>query len=76
MRANLPQIVIPSKTPASLMHLRYVTSWQFRRMVGLMALPGVELATGDQCQYGAAIKSGDRIGDPIEKPTGCLRNPS
>ena len=39
-----------------------------------MAIPGVELASGDQCQYGSAIRRGPRIGDPVEKPTGFLSN--
>jgi hypothetical protein len=55
-------------------HPRYATSWQPRRMADLMALPNVELAHGDQCKYGSAIRSGMRIGDPIKKPTGFLSN--
>ena len=35
-------------------HPRWATSWQLRRMVQLMA--SVELAHGDQCQYGSVIR--------------------
>ena len=55
-------------------HPRYATSWQLRRMAELMAMPGVELATGDQCQYGSVIRRGARAGDAIKKPTGFLSN--
>ena len=33
-------------------------------------------AVGDQCQYGAQIKSGQHSGDPIKKPTGFMTNSS
>ena len=55
-------------------HARCATSWQLRRMEDLMALPGVELAHGDQCQYGAVIRRGAKTGDPIKKPSGFLSN--
>ena len=55
-------------------HLRYATSWQERRMADLMAMPGVELAHGDQCQYGSVIKRGAKTGNPVKKPTGFLSN--
>ena len=51
-------------------HPLHATSWQIRRMKELMAIPGVELASGDQCQYGSVIRRGARIGDPVGKPTG------
>ena len=55
-------------------HPRYATSWQLRRMAHLMATPGVELAHGDQCQYGSVIRRGQQVGDPVTKPTGFLTN--
>ena len=47
-------------------HPRYATSWQLRRMAHLMATPGVELAHGDQCQYGSVIRRGQQAGDPVK----------
>ena len=34
-------------------HSRYATSWQLKAVQDLTAVPGVQLAHGDQCQYGA-----------------------
>jgi hypothetical protein len=55
-------------------HPLHATSWQLRRMKDLMAKPGVDLAQGDQCQFGAVIRRGRRTGDSIKKPTGFLCN--
>ena len=55
-------------------HPRYATSWQLKAMQDLMAMPGVQLAHGDQCQYGAEAKRGAFKGQPIMKPSGFLTN--
>ena len=53
-------------------HLVYATSWQLRWRAELMGVPTVQLAQGDQCQYGAEAQSGSFKGSPILKPTGSL----
>jgi len=55
-------------------HPKYATSWDVDSMVRLAAMPGVLLAHGDQCQYGAEIKDGPDRGQPIKKPSGFLTN--
>ena len=45
-------------------HPEGATSWNVVHVVG------------DQCQYGAQIKSGMHSGDPIKKPTGVMTNSS
>ena len=39
----------------------YATSWQLRSVAHLLVIPGVELAHGDQCQYGSVIRRGQQI---------------
>ncbi len=51
-------------------HPLHATSWQLRRMADLMARPGVELASGDQCQYGQT----GGTDDPVKQPTGWMSN--
>ena len=55
-------------------HPRWATSWQLPSVEALMAVPGVGLTQGDQCQYGAESVSGKDMGCPIKKPTGFLSN--
>ena len=55
-------------------HPRHATSWRLRKMEDLMAIEGVELVEGDQCQFGSEIRRGQRKGDPVKKPIGCLSN--
>ena len=43
-------------------------------MSKLMAVPGVDLISADQCQFGAEVTSGHKAGCPIKKPTGFLSN--
>ena len=51
-------------------HPRWATSSNLRSMMELQAVEGVRFTQGDQCRYGAEVKSGPRSGDPIMKPTG------
>jgi hypothetical protein len=55
-------------------HPRYATSWQLEVMQDLMDVPGVQLAHGDQCQYGAEVQRGPLKGSPVMKPSGFLTN--
>ncbi len=55
-------------------HPRGASSWKVPSMEELRKIPGVELTTGDQCQYGAEASSGPQRGSPVMKPTGFLSN--
>ncbi len=55
-------------------HPMWATSWQIKEIEELMKQDGVTKVRGDQCQFGAEIKSGIHEGDPINKPTGFLTN--
>ncbi len=50
------------------------SSSALRHMQDLMAVPGVQKVTGDQCQFGAEIQRGPQRGAPVMKPTGFLTN--
>jgi len=55
-------------------HPKWATSWGENEIDELMSIPGVEVAHGDQCQYGAEVSRGPRKGSPILKPTGFMTN--
>ncbi len=55
-------------------HPRWATSWSISEMKKLEKVPGVEFTQGDQCQYGAEVRSGKHTGRPVMKPTGFLTN--
>ncbi len=55
-------------------HPQWATSWQLPKIQALMQRTGVTRVRGDQCQFGAEIKSGQHKGDPIMKPTGFMTN--
>ena len=55
-------------------HPRYATSWTVEAMEELKKIPGVQISFGDQCQYGAEVRSGPERGSPVKKPTGFLSN--
>ena len=55
-------------------HPRYATSWTVPSIARVMNMPHVQLAHGDQCQYGAEIQDGPDRGRPIMKPSGFLTN--
>ena len=53
-------------------HPAFATSWAETEVKRIAAMPGVEVAIGDQCQYEAA----DKDGTPIKKPTKFMTNSS
>ncbi len=55
-------------------HPANATSWPKSCIEAVMKLQGVERVNGDQCQYGASVKSGPHKGAPIKKPTGFMSN--
>ena len=55
-------------------HPLQATSWELVSMKAIMQLPGVQRVHGDQCMFGAEIKSGEHRGDPVQKPTGLVTN--
>ena len=55
-------------------HPMYATSWSLPCIEELMQHPDVQRVRADQCQFGAAIQSGEHRGDPIMKPSGFMTN--
>ena len=55
-------------------HPRFATSWSLPSIQAVLRRAEVILARGDQCQYGAEIRSGPDRGSPIMKPTGFMTN--
>ncbi len=55
-------------------HPRFAESWEVPTMARLLARDDVERVHGDQCQFGAEIKTGRDRGDPLKKPTGFMTN--
>jgi hypothetical protein len=53
-------------------HPRWASSWKIPEMEALMQMDDIHFGQGDQCQYGAEVKSGKWQGAPIMKPTGFL----
>lgn len=51
-------------------HPSYATSWELPSIQQLLGTPGVQRATGDQCQYGAEAVNGR----PIKKPSDFMTN--
>ena len=45
-------------------------------MESVAKMENVVKVVGDQCQYGAEIKTGKYRGDPIKKPSGFMTNSS
>ena len=50
-------------------HPRWASSWSLQCIDEIIEHPGVQLVHGDQCQYGAVIRRGVRIGDAAQKPS-------
>ena len=50
------------------------SSWSLPSIEALLEMNGVQKVRGDQCQYGAEIRSGQNAGEPINKPTGFMTN--
>ena len=55
-------------------HPRNATSWAVSSIQRIADLPNVDVAHGDQCQYGAEVKTGMMRGSPIMKPSGFMSN--
>ncbi len=55
-------------------HPEWATSWKLPRIDAVLRRTGVERVRGDQCQFGAEIRSGAHRGDPVMKPTGFMTN--
>ena len=55
-------------------HPRYATSWKLDCMMQLEKIPGVGVVRGDQCQYGAVVRTGKYKDRPVKKPTGFMSN--
>ena len=55
-------------------HPLHATSWSVPSIEALLRMPQVQLASGDQCQFGAEARSGPMRGQPIKKPSGFLTN--
>ena len=53
---------------------RTAASWEEEMVESLARMPGVEVITADQCQYGAEVQSGDDEGQPVKKATGFMSN--
>ncbi len=56
-------------------HALHATSWDIPSIAGLMRMPQVQLAEGDQCQFGAEVRKGPMLGFPVKTPIGFLTNP-
>ena len=55
-------------------HFKYATSWEVASTVRLAAMPDIQIAHGDQCQFGAEIQDGQDRGKPLKKPSGFMTN--
>ena len=55
-------------------HPLHATSWDIPSIASLMRMPQVQLAEGDQCQFGAEVRKGPMRGFPVKKPSGFLTN--
>ena len=55
-------------------HPQSATSWYEDDVKEILAVPSVGRVDGDQCQYGAQVVSGSKIGSPIRKCTGFMSN--
>jgi hypothetical protein len=55
-------------------HPLYAGSWELPLIKDLMADPRVDRVHGDQCQYGAQVRFGNKLGMPIKKPSGFMSN--
>ena len=50
------------------------SSWALPSIQAIKQLAGVQRVRGDQCQYGAEVRSGPHSGEPIMKPSGFMTN--
>ena len=55
-------------------HPLRATSWTVDSIADLLKRPDVIRVHGDQCQYGAEVRTGPHAGRPILKPTGFMTN--
>ena len=55
-------------------HPLHADSWSEECISEILDIPGVGIAHGDQCQYGAEVQFGKERGLPIKKPTGFMSN--
>ena len=55
-------------------HPLCASSWNMPAMQALWDMPNVQRIHGDQCQFGAEVRSGRLTGQPVKKPSGFLTN--
>jgi len=55
-------------------HPQYAYSWKLPVIESLLQDPRVGRVRGDQCQYGAEVRIGSKMGLPILKPSGFMSN--
>ena len=55
-------------------HPRWATSWALKAIENVKNNPTVGMSVADQCQYGAEVQRGPKVGRPIKKPSGFMSN--
>ena len=55
-------------------HPLWASSWEVPSMQAVLRRAEVQRVHGDQCQFGAEIRTGVHRGDPVKKPTGFMTN--
>ena len=55
-------------------HPAYAASWNLAAIQRTLDDPRVQCVRGDQCQFGAEVTIGAKIGLPIKKPSGFMSN--
>ena len=55
-------------------HPLYASSWKVPAIEAVWDRPGVQRVHGDQCQFGAEVRTGPATGRPVKKPSGFMTN--